>query len=89
LLRVRDVGGIIIVDFIDMGLDEHREQVMHRLMEKTRSDQTKCTILGWTKLGLMEMTRKKARETAVHQLAERCSVCGANTNKNDIQLPQN
>ncbi|CAM4197632.1 ribonuclease G [Paenibacillus endophyticus] len=85
LLRVRDVGGIIIVDFIDMGLDNHREQVMHRLMEKTRSDQTKCTILGWTKLGLMEMTRKKARETAVHLLTERCSSCGVIINKKDVR----
>ncbi|MGO4693334.1 Rne/Rng family ribonuclease [Paenibacillus sp. 2TAB26] len=77
LLRVRDVGGIIIIDFIDMEQDNHREQVMQRLVEKARNDQTKCTILGWTKLGLIEMTRKKARENAVHQLIERCESCGA------------
>ncbi|WP_054027238.1 Rne/Rng family ribonuclease [Bacillus sp. FJAT-28004] len=77
LLRVRDVGGIIIIDFIDMEQDNHREQVMQRLVEKSRNDQTKCTILGWTKLGLIEMTRKKARENAVQQLIERCESCGA------------
>ncbi len=77
LLRVRDVGGIIIVDFIDMVQEEHREQVLQRMLERTRSDQTKCTILGWTKLGLLELTRKKARENAVHQLAERCPNCGS------------
>ncbi|NIK75961.1 ribonuclease G [Paenibacillus castaneae] len=76
LLRVRDVGGIIIIDFIDMGEEEHREKVMHRLIEKARNDQTKCTVLGWTRLGLLELTRKKARENAVHQLTERCPSCG-------------
>ncbi|MEV5025856.1 Rne/Rng family ribonuclease [Paenibacillus sp. LPE1-1-1.1] len=81
LLRVRDVGGIIIIDFIDMEQDKHREQVMQRLVEKSRNDQTKCTILGWTKLGLIEMTRKKARENAVHQLTERCPACGAHSTK--------
>lgn len=79
LLRVRDVGGIIIIDFIDMEQNEHREQVMQRLIEKSRNDQTKCTILGWTKLGLIEMTRKKARENIAHQLTERCVACGAQT----------
>jgi ribonuclease G len=77
LLRVRDVGGIIIVDFIDMVQEEHREQVLQRMLERTRGDQTKCTILGWTKLGLLELTRKKARENAVQQLAERCPICGS------------
>jgi ribonuclease G len=83
LLRVRDVGGIIIIDFIDMEQDEHREHVMQRLTEKCRNDQTKCTILGWTKLGLIEMTRKKARENAVRQLTERCESCGAHNKRNE------
>jgi len=62
LLRIRDAGGIIIVDFIDMELEEHRTQIMERLIENTRLDHTKCTIVGWTKLGLLEMTRKKSRK---------------------------
>lgn len=77
LLRVRDVGGIIIVDFIDMGEEAHRDQVMQRLMEKARNDQTKSTILGWTRLGLLELTRKKARENIVQKLTDRCTSCGA------------
>ncbi|MCA0755267.1 Rne/Rng family ribonuclease [Paenibacillus sp. N4] len=77
LLRIRDVGGIIIIDFIDMAQELHREQVMQRMEEMTRGDQTKCAILGWTKLGLLELTRKKARENAVNQLFDRCASCGA------------
>lgn len=77
LLRVRDVGGIIIIDFIDMEHDENRDQVMQRLTDKARSDQTKCSILGWTRLGLLELTRQKARENAVQQLREKCLSCGA------------
>lgn len=75
LLKIRDVGGIIIIDFIDMENEANREQVLTRLSEAARIDRTKCTILGWTRLGLMELTRKKARENAVQQLAERCDTC--------------
>ncbi|GGA36622.1 Rne/Rng family ribonuclease [Paenibacillus physcomitrellae] len=62
LLRVRDIGGIIIIDFIDMELEEHRNEVLARLHTCMRSDRTQHHILGWTKLGLLEMTRKKMRE---------------------------
>ncbi|MBD2870444.1 Rne/Rng family ribonuclease [Paenibacillus sp. IB182493] len=77
LLRIRDVGGIIIVDFIDMQHEQHRERVMQRMNEKARDDRTKTTVLGWTRLGLLEMTRKKARENAAMQLTGRCASCGA------------
>ncbi|WP_223068272.1 Rne/Rng family ribonuclease [Paenibacillus caui] len=63
LLRVRDVGGIIIIDFIDMELEEHRTEVLNRLQICMRSDRTQHHIMGWTKLGLLEMTRKKMRES--------------------------
>ncbi|WP_219837966.1 Rne/Rng family ribonuclease [Paenibacillus sp. R14(2021)] len=62
LLRLRDAGGIIIVDFIDMEEEGHREQVMQLLESHVRSDRTKCQVVGWTRLGLLEMTRKKVRE---------------------------
>lgn len=65
LLRLRDVGGIIIVDFIDMEEEQHREQVMHLLERRVRSDRTKCQVVGWTRLGLLEMTRKKVREQKI------------------------
>lgn len=63
LLRVRDAGGIIIIDFIDMELESNRDRVLQRLTEGVRRDRTKCTVIGWTRLGLVELTRKKARES--------------------------
>ncbi|SFS58471.1 Rne/Rng family ribonuclease [Paenibacillus sp. BC26] len=62
LLRIRDVGGIIIVDFIDMEKEEHRDEVMQLLERLVRADRTKCQVVGWTRLGLLEITRKKVRE---------------------------
>lgn len=76
LLRVRDVGGIVIIDFIDMERDDSRSKVLARMVEEARRDGTKTSIVGWTRLGLMELTRKKSRENAGRQLAETCSSCG-------------
>ena len=67
LLRLRDIGGIIIIDFIDMDMDEHRHQVLNRLQFCMKDDRTQHHILGWTKLGLMELTRKKMRESTEHK----------------------
>ncbi|WP_138496232.1 Rne/Rng family ribonuclease [Paenibacillus pinistramenti] len=64
LLRVRDIGGIIIIDFIDMELEDHRNEVLARLQTCMRGDRTQHHVLGWTRLGLVEMTRKKIRESA-------------------------
>ncbi|MCQ6560867.1 Rne/Rng family ribonuclease [Paenibacillus mendelii] len=75
LLRLRDVGGIIIVDFIDMELEQHREQILHRLEALVRLDRTKCQVVGWTRLGLLELTRKKARNHAMNQPYETCMSC--------------
>ncbi|GKU75713.1 Rne/Rng family ribonuclease [Paenibacillus sp. L3-i20] len=75
LLRVRDVGGIIIIDFIDMQREESRQKILLCMTDEAKLDGTKCTIVGWTKLGLMELTRKKARENAIHQMKENCKVC--------------
>ncbi|MUT64533.1 Rne/Rng family ribonuclease [Paenibacillus sp. NEAU-GSW1] len=76
LLAVRDVGGIIIIDFIDMEDEPNRERIMARMIESAKRDRTKCAVLGWTRLGLLEITRKKARENAVQQLTEKCEHCG-------------
>ncbi|KQO01345.1 Rne/Rng family ribonuclease [Paenibacillus sp. Leaf72] len=81
LLRLRDVGGIIIIDFIDMENESNRERIMARLNEWARRDRTKCSVVGWTRLGLMEVTRKKAREGAAGQLTERCPCCGGSGRK--------
>jgi ribonuclease G len=75
LLRLRDVGGIIIVDFIDMETEDHRHQIAQRLETTIKRDRTKCQVVGWTKLGLMEITRKKARENAMNFFYETCASC--------------
>ncbi len=75
LLRLRDVGGIIIVDFIDMETEEHRHQIAQRLEMTIKRDRTKCQVVGWTRLGLMEITRKKARENAMNFFYETCASC--------------
>ncbi|RXZ84531.1 Rne/Rng family ribonuclease [Paenibacillaceae bacterium] len=75
LIRLRDTGGIIIVDYIDMTLEAHREQVKHRMEKLFRLDRTPCHVVGWTGLGLLELTRKKGREAAASQLFEPCAAC--------------
>lgn len=75
LLRLRDTGGIIIIDFIDMEDAAHKEQVMDRLEQLVRQDRTKCQVVGWTRLGLLEMTRKKAKENIMLRLYEPCEAC--------------
>lgn len=76
LLRLRDTGGIVLIDFIDMEDEAHRAQVAARLEELARRDRTACHVLGWTRLGLMEMTRKKVRREAALRLYEPCPSCG-------------
>lgn len=74
-LKVRNLGGIIIIDFIDMKDAEHRRQV-HRILDKAMEhDYAKTTITGVSDLGLVEMTRKRTRESLEHVLCEICPVC--------------
>ena len=76
-LRVRNLGGIIIIDFIDMKDSEHRRQV-HRALEKAMDhDHVKNIITGISELGLVEMTRKRSRESLEHVMCEDCPVCEA------------
>jgi ribonuclease G len=70
LVRLRDTGGIIIIDFIDMDREEHQNAVLDMLESSFDGDRTQHHILGWTKLGLLEMTRKRVREENVLQLDE-------------------
>lgn len=75
-LRLRNIGGIIIVDFIDMQDAEHRRQV-HRALEKAMAkDPARNNITGVSDLGLVEMTRKRTRESLERMLCEECSSCG-------------
>lgn len=74
-LKIRNLGGIIIIDFIDMQDSEHRRQV-HRVLEKAMAgDHAKTAITGVSELGLVEMTRKRTRESLEHVLCETCPVC--------------
>ena len=57
-LRLRDIGGIIIVDYIDMDSEEGRNEILKLMLEKLKKDRTKSQVLGFTKLNLLEMTRK-------------------------------
>lgn len=75
-LRLRNLGGIIIIDFIDMSCDEHREAVLAELRRSIASDRTRTTVSDFTELGLVEMTRKRTRESLAHVLCELCPVCG-------------
>lgn len=74
-IRLRDIGGIIIIDFIDMDKGEQRKAVLDQLAEKVRQDRTKANILGLTGLGLVEMTRKKARKNIDNLLYTECPCC--------------
>ncbi|RUO26667.1 ribonuclease G [Aliidiomarina minuta] len=74
-LRLRNLGGIIIIDFIDMQNDEHKRRVLHSLEQALAKDRAKTTINGFTSLGLVEMTRKRTRESLEHVLSSECPVC--------------
>ncbi len=74
-LRLRNLGGIIIIDFIDMASDEHRNAVLNELRKALARDRTRMTINGFTQLGLVEMTRKRTRESLAHVLCQPCPVC--------------
>ena len=75
-LRLRNLGGIIIIDFIDMDSEEHRNAVLTEFRKAVSRDRTRMTINGFTQLGLVEMTRKRTRESLQHVLCEPCPVCG-------------
>jgi ribonuclease G len=74
-LRLRNLGGIIIVDFIDMVREDHRDAVLAEFRKQLARDRTKITISGFTQLGLVEMTRKRTRESIARILCEPCPVC--------------
>ncbi|MBE0612506.1 MAG: ribonuclease G [Burkholderiales bacterium] len=75
-LRLRNLGGIIIVDFIDMENTEHRNAVLAEFNKALARDRTRMTVSGFTQLGLVEMTRKRTRESLAHVLCESCPTCG-------------
>jgi ribonuclease G len=75
-LRLRNLGGIIIIDFIDMQSEDHKKQVLNALQRHLDKDHAKTKITEVSALGLVEMTRKRTRESLEHILCEPCSTCG-------------
>ena len=74
-LRLRNLGGIVIIDFIDMLREEHRDSVLAEFRKQLTRDRTKITVSGFSPLGLVEMTRKRTRESLAHMLCEPCPTC--------------
>lgn len=74
-LRLRNLGGIVIVDFIDMNDKDHQRRVLHSLDIAMARDNVKYSISGFSALGLVEMTRKRTRESLEHILCGECEVC--------------
>jgi ribonuclease G len=74
-LRLRNLGGIIIIDFIDMRDEEHKRQVMRALEKALERDHARTQVLEVSSLGLVEMTRKRTRESLEHVLCEPCPTC--------------
>lgn len=74
-LRLRNLGGMIIIDFIDMDSEEHRQAVLTEFNKALMKDRTRVTVSGFSALGLVEMTRKRTRESLAHVLCETCPTC--------------
>ncbi len=74
-LRIRNCGGIIIIDFIDMAREGNREKVMAALKEELKKDRARTSVMGMSSLGLVEMTRKRVRPSLLKTLCEPCNYC--------------
>jgi ribonuclease G len=75
-LRLRDIGGIIVIDFIDMGEERNRKKVYDEMRKELRNDRAKSSVLPLTEFGLMQITRQRIRQSIVRALSETCPVCG-------------
>ena len=84
-LRLRNLGGIIIVDFIDMDNIEHKSAVLEEFKKALARDRTRMTVSGFSALGLVEMTRKRTRESLAHVLCQPCPVCQG---RGELKTPQ-
>ncbi|HEX8739426.1 MAG TPA: ribonuclease G [Casimicrobiaceae bacterium] len=84
-LRIRNLGGIIIIDFIDMENADHKAAVLAELSKALEKDRTRLSVNGFTQLGLVEMTRKRTRESLAHVLCEPCPTCSG---RGELKTPQ-
>jgi len=86
-IRLRDLGGIIIIDFIDMEVLEHREQVYKQLKNALTEDKARTNVLEISELGLVEMTRKRVRQDLRSLLTVRCPTCaGSGVTKSEVTI---
>ncbi len=86
-IRLRDLGGIIIIDFIDMEVLEHREQVYKQLKKALTEDKARTNVLEISELGLVEMTRKRVRQDLRSLLTVRCPTCaGSGVTKSEVTI---
>lgn len=74
-IRLRDIGGMILVDFIDMKRDEDRQKIIKSMKDSLLRDDKRTRVLGFTSLGILQMTRKKTRVSISEALTTRCEVC--------------
>ena len=74
-LRLRNIGGMVIIDFIDMEDERHRDRVLQSLSESLTADRARCNVVKMSELGLVEMTRQRTRESLGRQLTETCWYC--------------
>ncbi len=74
-LRLRNIGGLIICDFIDMRMRKNQKRVLERLKDAMKEDSAKCTILGMSEFGLVEMTRQRHRESLAQMMFTACPYC--------------
>ena len=74
-LRLRNIGGLVIIDFIDMRTRKNQRRVLERLKDCMKEDSAKCTILGMSEFGLVEMTRQRNRESLAQTMFTSCPYC--------------
>lgn len=75
-LRLRDIGGIIVIDFIDLEEEKNKKKVYDELRKEFRKDRAKVTVLPMTEIGLVQITRQRIRQNILHSFSEPCPVCG-------------
>ena len=74
-LRLRDLSGLVVIDFIDMRLEENRKKIYHELRKELRKDRAKVAVSPITEFGLLEMTRQRIRVSLLDSMSEECPSC--------------
>ena len=74
-MRLRDLSGLVVIDFIDMRLEENRKKIYHELRKELRKDRAKVAVSPITEFGLLEMTRQRIRVSLLDSMSEECPTC--------------